>query len=259
MQLFLAAAPAEVREASRFTRSLVHVAYRIGPSSSLMRHDLLLDTRGGLLSISDLDAGFIAAPEQLAAAVARECGRRNFGGVVLDFEASPTPDRRKFAQTLGQMLGGRRTLFVPETYSVPGAVTLVNTAVSGGSFSEYLSEARSKYGRIALDLQRLTMDFVLPARTGQGKPLSPAQFQALRQEQSPAVFFSSDLCARYFTCIRGRETHFVLFDDADTLLRKVRIGSSMGIGAGFLMYPEVADLLPRLFPGKGGKQNGTCS
>ena len=45
MQLFLAAAPAEVREASRFTRSLVHVAYRIGPSSSLMRHDLLLDTQ----------------------------------------------------------------------------------------------------------------------------------------------------------------------------------------------------------------------
>ena len=35
MQLFLAAAPAEVREASRFTRSLVHVAYNISNNSFL--------------------------------------------------------------------------------------------------------------------------------------------------------------------------------------------------------------------------------
>jgi hypothetical protein len=253
LQLILSVTPGEVRNAARFTRNLAHVAYCIGPSSTLLRQDLLLDTRGGWLSVSDREAPPVAAPDQLAAAVLRECGRRGYAGAVLDFEAPPTGDRQEFARTLcRQLTASRRTLLVPEAYAVPGAVTLVNTAVSGGSFSQCLEEARAKYGRIALDLQRLAMDFPLPAPTGQGTPLSIAQLQRQLEELAPVVFFSPELCARYFTCQKNGETHFVLFDDADTLLRKVRLGSAMGIATGLFMYPEVEDLLPRLFPGRSG-------
>ena len=42
--------------------------------------------------------------------------------------------------------------------------------------------------------------------------------------------------------------HFVLFDDAETLRRKIRLGRSLGCAAAFLMFPEVEDLLPSLFP-----------
>lgn len=257
MQLFLAVTPQEVRNASRFTRTLVHVAYRIGPSSSLLRRDLLLDTRGGLLSVSDREAPPIDAPDRLAAAVLRECGRRNYSGAVLDFEEPAAPDRQAFAQVLCRQLGAaRRTLFVPESYPAPGAVTLINTAVSGGSFSQYLQEAQNRYGRIAMDVQRLAMDFSLPARTGRGTPLSQARLQELMREQSPAVFFSPELCARYFTCLQNGSTHFILYDDADTLLRKIRTGAAQGVGTAFLMYPEVADLLPKLFPGRSGGPSG---
>jgi len=253
LQLILAVTPGEVRNASRFTRSFAHVSYRIGPASTLLRRDLLLDTRGGLLSVSDHEAPAIAAPEKLAAAVLRECGRWCYSGAVLDFEDPPSPDRREFARVLcRQLMDSRRTLYVPETYPVPGAVTLINTAVSGGSFQEHLLEAQAKYGRIALDIQRLAMDFILPAPTGRGTPLTLEQLRAWRTEQAPPVFFSPELCARYFTCLKDGQTHFILFDDADTLLRKIRTGNAMGVGTGFLMYPEVEDLLPRLFPGKGG-------
>ena len=65
------------------------------------------------------------------------------------------------------------------------------------------------------------------------------------------MFFSQDLCARYFTYTRDGETHFVLFDGAETLQQKLRAGSATGFSAAFLMYPEVRDLLPRLFlPGR---------
>ena len=97
---------------------------------------------------------------------------------------------------------------------------------------------------------RLRMDFTLPAQSGEGRPLSGRELQDLLDRESPSVFFSQDLCARYFTYARDGETHFVLFDDADTLSQKLRTGGNMGFAAAFLMYPEVQDLLPKLFPGR---------
>ena len=101
-----------------------------------------------------------------------------------------------------------------------------------------------------LALEGLRMDFTLPAQSGEGHPLSGRELQDLLVRESPSVFFSQDLCARYFTYARDGETHFVLFDDADTLSQKLRTGGNMGFAAAFLMYPEVQDLLPRLFPGR---------
>ena len=63
------------------------------------------------------------------------------------------------------------------------------------------------------------------------------------------MFFSQELCARYFTYTRGGEFHFVLFDDAETLNQKLKLGASMGFSAAFLMWPEVRDIM-----GKLGKQ-----
>ena len=92
------------------------------------------------------------------------------------------------------------------------------------------------------------MDFTLPARTGEGVPLSRSNFQALMERESPSVFFSQELCARYFTYTREGQTHFVLFDDAGTLRKKLQTGAALGFTAAFLMFPEVQDLLGELFP-----------
>ena len=259
MQIYLAVTPEASQEAAGHCRNLAHVAYRVGPESVLLRQGLLLQTRGGLLSVSDHEAPFIDNPEGLRDAVLRECGRRNYSGVLLDFEEAPRRDRRAFAAALAPALSAsRRTLYLPEGYAknVPGAVALLCTAVSGGSFSQYLQDAVSQAGgagrpggglRLALDVQRLRMDFRLPARSGEGEPLTAEALAALMERESPAVFFSQDLCARYFTYSRDGEAHFVLFDDADTLNRKLRLGAGMGFGAAFFMWPEVRDIAPRLF------------
>ena len=90
------------------------------------------------------------------------------------------------------------------------------------------------------------MDFRLPARTGEGLPLTASEFQALLDRERPAVFFSQDLCARYFTYTREGGTHFVLFDDAGTLKQKLKIGGSIGFSAAFFMWPEVRDIAAQL-------------
>ena len=255
LQIYLAVTPGDYQEAAAHSRSFAHVAYRLGPGSTLLRQNLLVQTRGGLLTISDQNAPEITEPEKVCAAVLRECGRRAYTGALLDFEQPVSRDRQVFAEQLGRQLSAnRRTLYVPEHYAraVSSAVPLICTAISGGSFTERLREAadlRGGAGKLALDVQRLRMDFRLPARTGDGTPLSAQELKALVDREAPSVFFSQDLCARYFTYTRNGDAHFVLFDDSGTLNQKLKIGANLGFSAAFFMWPEIRDIAGELtFP-----------
>ena len=79
---------------------------------------------------------------------------------------------------------------------------------------------------------------------------SGLELQDLLDRESPSVFFSQDLCARYFTLTRQGQTHFVLFDDARTLRRKLDLARQLGIRDALVMLPEVEDLLEPLFAGE---------
>ena len=70
--------------------------------------------------------------------------------------------------------------------------------------------------------------------------------EELLEQEQPAVFFSEDLCARYFTYRRENETRFVLFDDAETISRKLRLGAELGFSAAFLLWAEIRDIAGRI-------------
>lgn len=248
MQIFLMAGPGNFREAARFGLPLAHGAYRLVEGSTLLRQNLPLQARGGLLLIHDREAPAVSDPEAVCAAAVRECARRDYGGVVLDFQAPPRQDLRLLARLLGQRLGVGR-LYLPEAYGeVPEALVLVGTALSGGDYREHLAEAARRWGgphRLALRAERLRMDFPLPCPAGVGTPLAAEEFQALAE--GAVSFFSPELCARYFTCRREGQHRFILYDDAATLREKLRIGAELGIGAAFFDWPEVADIAEELF------------
>lgn len=248
MQIILVVSPPEVRAAAGYRRSLAHAAYRIGEDSSLLRNNLLLQSRGGLLCVNDRQVPEIQDPEALCRGILRECNRQNYQGVLLDFEEPPKQDRSELIRQLEHPLSAtRRTLYLPEPYMglAPHTVGLICTALSGGTLDQRLQEAvehRGRADRLALDVQRLRMDFTLPARSGEGVPLSREAFRNLLQREKPAIFFSPELCARYFTYTQDGTLHFVLFDDAETLRRKMKIGSDLGFSAAFFLWPEIADL-----------------
>ena len=255
LQVFLSVAPRDVRAALQYHNRLAHVAYRIGEESRLLRQNLV-QCRGGLLSLSDWQCPPISKPEPLCREILRECNLRGYSGVLADFEGPAAQDRLAFLEKLcAAMSRSGRRLFLPERFArqVPGSTAVVCTAVSGGTLQQRLEEAVRRFGRnqTALDLERLAMDFPLPSPSGSGAPLELEALQALLQAREGAAFYSRDLCARYFTYTREGRTHFVLFDDADTLRQKIRTGREMGLCAAFLMYPEVKDLLPGLFPRPG--------
>ena len=250
MRIYLGVTARDYPQASATGRRFAHVAYRIGEQSTLLRRNLPVQTRGGLLSLSDTNAPEILHPEELCAEILRECVRRGYNGAVLDFESPPREDLRNFAGTLGRLLHQNgRVVYVPGVYGkdVPEAVRLICTAVSGGNFRDYLRGEIERAGdvrRVALDAERLRMDFQLPSPDGEGTALDAQTFNALCKDRS--IYFSPDLCARYFTCMRNGEAHFILFDDADTLNRKLKTGESMGIETAFLMWPEIEDIADSL-------------
>ena len=193
------------------------------------------------------------APDSLCREILRSCLRRCFSGIVLDFPLPTDTQRINFAKYLERWaVQYRRRLYVPECYAthLPQSKILLCTALTHGRLQQRLEEAAAQYTpqRIALDLQRLAMDFPLPAPNGQGTPLFPAALAQRCRGQN--VYFSEDLCARYFTQQQNGCTHFVLFDDAHTLRRKMALAQQLGIEEAFVMLPEVEDLLEVLFEKK---------
>ncbi len=252
MSQFLALTPSELAKYRAVRTPRVHIAYALGEGGRLLRSELPRGVQGGLMGLSDRCGGPLPDdPDALCRALARECAAHRFGGVVADFEGAVRDDRLRLLSHLGALLrqNGRR-LYVPERFAVPEAAVLICTAISGGTLRERLSDAAARYGaeRIALDVERLAMDFTLPCRSGEGTPLTRKELSDLRERVGAAVFFSEELCADYFSFQQDGKMHFVLFDTAETLRYKLRLGRERGIETSFFMLPEVEDLLGALFP-----------
>ena len=96
-------------------------------------------------------------------------------------------------------------------------------------------------------VERTAMDFFLPSPTGHGMELTRQELQERLDTLSPSVFFSSDLCARYFTYMSHQNgAHFVLFDDAVSIRHKLSVAQQLGLKTALMAFPQVADLLPEI-------------
>ena len=228
MQIYLAVTPAEAQEASRFPLFLAHVAHCIGPDSTLLRQNLL--PRPGRAIVRHRPGRALyrqpgAAVGRRAAGVrAAELWRRTAGFRAASCAGPAGLCRRRWPGACRP-----RPVYVPESYAAAsGAIPLICTAISGGNFVQRLQEAaagRDRAGGLALDVQRLRMDFTLPAQSGEG----PSQRPGTPGPDGPGVplrFLLPGPVRPVFHLCPDGETHFVLFDDADTLSQKLRTGGT---------------------------------
>lgn len=215
----------------------VRAVYRIDEEGALCALPLSEQLRGGLMLLTAY-AG--RCGDQTVRSVLQECRRRRYRGVVVPF---PGP---ALARALARPLyraGVELWVHEQDAPAAPGCWVLVNTAQSRGSLSDRLAQVARAFGsdRIALDLQRLRMDFPLPCSGCEGVPLGGAQLGRLMEGRT--VFYSQELGVRYFTYRREGATRFVLLDDADTLTRKLALGAQLGVSRGLLTLPECGDVL----------------
>lgn len=239
MKLLLAAAPRYRQSACAAGLPVANAAYRV-QAGCLCALPMPSTLHGGAMLLTGAEGPCTAGT---ASAVVQECRRRGYGAVLVPF---PAP---KLAEALTQPLHAAGIgLWVHEAcaHAAPGGRILVSTALSGGDIEARLRQCCRDFGaeRIVLDLQRLRMDFPLPCPSGEGVPLTGEQLSRLQAGRQ--VYFSRELGTRYFTYRRGRETRFVLLDDADTLRRKIALGERLGIPRGVLTLPECGDILESL-------------
>jgi len=252
-KVILATPPEDLGRARSFDLPIAHMAYQIGQGFHLFRANIPLSLRGGLMVLgdggSDLDLG-TGSPDLLAAEVIRECIQRGFDGVMLAFQRT-SPELHTVAAVLAGRLrrqGGE--FYLPEAFANDSdwARVLIPTAISGGSLPARLEEMVGYYGkeRICLDIERLRMDYCLATEGEAGQKLTAKELYDLTREQDPQAYFSQDLSAYYFTYQDARGSHFVLYDDAGSIRKKLFQAEKLGIDHAMLFFPEVEDILSAL-------------
>lgn len=260
MRFCITVTPDQLREIQGLSVTPAHLAYRMGQGPHLFRTGGNPPPSGGWMVLDCRDFDGLGRPGPFCQEVVRECAARNFSGVVCDFESGRLPPLEETVAQLGKECSRRGwALLVPENYASCSshAQVMISSALSGGSLDLRLEESIARFGRerVVLALQRTAEDFFLPSPTGSGRPLTRQQLRQLTQERSPSIFFSRELCARYFTYMsRESGAHFVLFDDDQTLANKVEIARRVGISTVLGAWTDLRDAVAAL--GLSGTSSG---
>lgn len=250
--LILIVPPERLRQIQGLPVTIAHQAYRIGRGPHLFRAGSTVAVKGGLMAVDAQGFDGRGNGRVLCDEVIRECAARNFQGMVCDLEGPVQPVMEWVLHELGERFIRRGwSLYIPEQYAhcTPQARVMVSSAISGGSLQGRLEDARSRYGahRVVLAVERTAEDFYLPSVSGSGHPLSREELERELQERQPSVFFSHELCARYFTYMsRDHGAHFILFDDGDTIRKKLQTARGLGITGAIAAWEDIADITGKL-------------
>ncbi len=258
--IILGVTPSEYSECSSLGLTLAHLVYRISPSGRLIRFNPIPTKHlsGGIMGIlGDGRETIRLDPELLCRDIIAEMTMRSYEGIFADFYGAFSPVYANFLSELDRQIEARgMSLYINRTYeaATTHARVLLPSDVSGGSYSEYLSESkRSCEDRACLEIVPICSEFLLPSASADGRRLTHSELDELFNKIDPMPFFSRELCAKYFTYMSHdnmidskSSAHFVLYDDAYTITVKMRRADSMDISPVFMLYSEMRELLGQI-------------
>lgn len=246
-KLIVVAGPKDLVRAGDAGYPVGHLLYSVSRDGTLLTADK--DASSGALMVLDLSRYGGADPAAAAAEVTFVLDSRGYRALLVDPGTGASRPVLRLSALLCQTC---RRLAIPfYTYSpvqkvCPGAVTVLSSALSGGTLEGHLAAGQKRYGALALEVEPCRHDFSLPDRSGQGRSLSRQELDRLLEQHRPRCFFSPELCVNYFTYRSGRSAHMVLYDTAGTIAQKLKTASSAGIETAFVYYGAVEGCISHL-------------
>lgn len=252
MELLLALPVGHTPPPTNYGLISAHMAYRIGNGPVLLGIRLPDDLRGGLMYLDH--AGFDGAgdPIPCCSQILGECRRRNYRGIICDFEGPPGPCLTSLVSVLDEHCAKEGwTLHVPESWAAyaPSARVLIPSAVTAGTLERRLRTAKDRYGpaRPVLAVEWLREDLPLPSDR-RGEPMTQLALENQIRRLSPAIFFDRGLCAHYYTYrAPNGQAHFVLFDSARSIRAKIALARQMSLPAVLAAEPELENRWGEIF------------
>lgn len=186
---------------------------------------------------TDTKAGnYSPAVQNFVKSILEYC-RRGFSGVFFDAEGHISEQQRSAICDLAastQRTGVR--VYVPEELHCPGARVVIGTDICGGTLKTRVQQAQHKYGSVCAAVVPVCTDFTLPSYDGSHRILPPGELITLRHRHNAKTYWSRPLQAWYFTYSANGKMHFVLYDDRESVCKKLSLISSLGISEVFVPY-----------------------
>lgn len=176
-----------------------------------------------------------------------ECHQKSYRGIATFFPYTPHPSPLKELTTTLDHLTKKEGLsfYTTEEYApyTQHAFLFLSTALSGGTLQGRFSTAIEQYSasRIVMDLEPMGEDFLLPSPKGTGEKKTLEEIHRQIATEAPFVFFSRELCGKYFTYQNTeRSLRFVLFDDETTLKEKIALAKQWHLHGVSLTWSEMS-------------------
>lgn len=228
--------------------------YRIDPTLTLLQSGSChenISPKGQIMAMDCSTSQPQGSPkemEQLLRHILTQCQRQGYGGIATFFPYTPHPSPLKELTTrLDEEANKHHLLYYTTEEYAPftrHSKIFLSTALSGGSLEERFAQAIHRYSpqRILMDLEPMGVDFLLPSPKGTGIPRTREEIALQIAQENPFVFFSRELCAKYFTHQHTENSlRFLLFDDETTLNEKIKRAKQWNLYGVSLTWSQVMD------------------
>lgn len=250
IKFLLVVSPSEVGRGRGLGAQEIQMLYRVDGQLKLLQTGRFPDKnhlQGQIMGIDNENTAANGDPHHFCRQVLAQVEQRGFMGVCCFFGGNGRGPLSEVAKQLDLLCHQKRIpLYLPESY---GSVCeygkiLVSSALSGGTLEDRFATAKNCWGdgRVVMDVDFVSEDFLLPAPKGSGEKLTQREISQLIVRENASVFFSKELCARYFTYQNRENTlRFVLFDDVGTLKEKIKEAKQWNLPAVVANYRQLKE------------------
>ena len=252
MELLLTLPVGHTAPPTRYGLISAHMAYRIGNGPVLLGIRLPDDLQGGVMYLDCVGFDGQGDPLPCCSQILGECQRRNYRGIICDFNRPPSGCLPQLLSVLDSSCATEGwSLYVTEVCAqyAPAARVLISSAVTNGTLERRLHSAKARYGaaRPVLAAEWLREDVKLPSDK-RGEAISQLALENLKRQLEPAIFFDRGLCAHYFTYRDPKgQAHFVLFDTSRSIRAKIALAQRMELPAVLFAEPELEHRWEEIF------------